>query len=94
MSKTVFETFRKINEYQINNLIKKEPDCWNGEVSFKKYSVTIEEILETKEIYAERLQKLWEECDNHHHYQPIKAAAAKLGIKLESTTYGIRRGNK
>lgn len=94
MSKVVFETFRKINEYNINDLTKKEPFCWNSEVNIKKYSVIIEEIPETKEVYAERLQKLWEECDNSHHHQPIKAEAVKLEIKLDSTTYGIRRGRK
>lgn len=43
--KTVFETFREID---INSL-KRDPDCFNRQVSVRKYKVTIEEIEDSVE---------------------------------------------
>jgi hypothetical protein len=77
--KIVLETFKSIGSYEIMNLTKNEPSCFNGLVSIKKYRITIEQINESNEVLAERLQKLWDECNNHHHVQPLRNAAESIG---------------
>lgn len=77
-----FETFRKIGSYEISNILKDKPSCFNVEVSFRKYKVTIEEVIEPQEVLAERLQTLWDECDNYHHWTPLKEAANSIGYVL------------
>lgn len=84
-----FETFRKIDTYEINGLTQKEPSCFNGDVRIHKYKVIVEPINESKEILAERLQKLWDECDNTHHWTPLKNAANRIGYELRGSA-----GNK
>ena len=80
--KTEIETFRDIRGWFLDNLIQKEPSCFNSILSIKKYRVTVEEIEEPKEVLIERLQKLWDECQNHHHWSVLKTAAKELGITL------------
>ena len=80
---TIIETFTNPERYWLRQLKNKEPSCFNGIVSVKKYRVTVEEIEEPKEVIAERLRKLWEECRNHRHWGPLKEAAKELGINLE-----------
>jgi hypothetical protein len=76
-----FETYRNImGNYYVSQLADKEPSAFNGIVRFRKYKVTIELIEEPQEVLAERLQKLWDECDNLHS---IKAAAASIGYILQ-----------
>jgi len=79
------ETFRKIGSWELSNLTNKEPSCFNRDVSFKKWKVTIEPIEEPIEVYQERLQKLWDECDNHHNWQPLKSAADSIGYTLSGS---------
>lgn len=76
------ETFRKIGGYSLTSLMDNKPSCFNGEVCVKRYKVTIEEIKEPDNIIHARLQKLWEESDNFHHYQPLQSAAKEHGCKL------------
>lgn len=59
-----------------------EPSSFNGDVRFRKYRITVEEIEEPNEVLAGRLQKLWDECDNYHHWTPLKEAAASIGYTL------------
>ncbi len=59
--KIVFETFQEIGSYEINNMTRDEPTCFNGYVRVKKYKVTIEEVHEPIDIIARRVQKLWDE---------------------------------
>lgn len=80
-----FETFRKIGAYEQSNLLKGDASCFNGNVSIRKYKVTIEPIEEPNEILAERLQKLWDECDNYHHYTPLQNAAKQIGYELQNS---------
>lgn len=80
-----FETFRKIGLYDINNIKKEKPSCFNSIVEFKKYKVTIEEVEESNDVLAERLQKLWDDCDNYHHWQSLKNAAESIGYKLNGS---------
>lgn len=81
------ETFRQIGDYELNgySFQNDKPSCHNGNVSIKRYRVTVEIIEEPIEVYHERLEKLWLECDNHHHWAPLQQAAASLnyGFKGE-----------
>lgn len=67
-----FETFRIIGSYESTSLKKDHISAFNGIVEVEKYKITIEKVIESKEVYTERLQKLWEECDNYHHWDPIR----------------------
>ena len=89
-SSTSFETFRSIGSYEIGNLTQKEPTSFNGDVRIKKYKITIEEVIEPQEGYEQRIQELWDKCDNMHHYTPIKNTAKKLGYELKGN-YGSKR---
>ncbi len=77
-----FETFRHIGNYEKNNLINNEPSCFNGDVRVTKFKVTIVELVEPKEIIEQRLQFLWDNCDNHHHWLPLKNKAKEIGYIL------------
>lgn len=77
------ETFKEIKGYWLNQLKKESPSCINSMVEVEKYKVTIEKIEEPKEVYQKRLQKLWDECDNHHHWRPLQATAKRLGVELK-----------
>lgn len=77
-----FETFRQIDGYWVSQMNQKEPSSFNGQVNVIRYKVTIEQVEEPKEVYQERLQKLWDECDNHHHWQPLRNKAKQLGVEL------------
>ena len=82
-----FETFQKPGSYEVGRMKDDNPSCFNGWVRVKKYKVTIEPIEESKDVYFERLNKMWRECDNHHHYQPLMATAARLGIELDRNEF-------
>jgi hypothetical protein len=77
-----FETFRRIGSYDETTMKRDEPSCFNSEVSILKYRVRVELIDEPVETYRERLQKLWNEEDNHHHYEPLQNMAKRFGVKL------------
>lgn len=87
----VIETFKELRGYWLNDLIKENPSCFNGMVDVEKYRVTIEKIEEPKEVYQERLQKLWDECDNHHHWNPLKATAKRLGVEIKGSAGSKRK---
>ncbi len=76
------ETFRKISQYELDRLTLREPYCFNNVVSIEKYRVVVEKIPETLTIYKERLQSLWEQSANHHHYESLLDKATELGIVL------------
>ena len=80
--KIVFETFRELGPYEVMNMVLDSPSCVNGEVRVKKYKVTIEEIEEPDSVIAERVKKLWDENENHHHYTPLKLMAKTVGLIL------------
>lgn len=79
-----FETFREVSDYTLTDLTWEFPSCFNGNVSVKKFKITIEEIEEPKEIIAERLQKLWDECSNWYYWDPLKYAAKKIEYELKN----------
>lgn len=58
-----------------------EPSAFNGDVKVRRYRITVERVSTDDEERA-AVQRLWEECDNHHHWGPLQAAAARLGVEL------------
>lgn len=78
-----FETFRKFDGYFVNMCTQEEPSCFNGMLEVRKYKITIEPVEEPVGVIAERIQKLWDFCDNSHHWQLLEAAAKQwfFGIK-------------
>lgn len=83
-----FETFRSLGHWERERLIKTEPSCFNSHVSIYKWLVKFERIEEPIEVLAERLRKLWRECDNPHHYGSLMSVAAELGVTLDSKELG------
>ncbi len=82
MDKASIETFRDPRGYWLNQVKKAEPSCFNGMVEVRKYRVTVELVDEPEEVIRERIQKLWDECENHHHWQPLKASGRRYGLEL------------
>lgn len=82
--KTV-ETFRQIGDYELKgySFNNDSPHCFNGIVSIKKYRITIEVVQEPIEVYQQRLEKLWTESDNHHHWHPLENAAKEIGYEFK-----------
>lgn len=64
------------------------PSCANGDVRIEKYRITIEKVEEPKEVYQERLVRLWRENErNWYHSDPMRYAAMKyLGITREEAS--------
>jgi len=84
------ETFRNIGSYDLNQLRQYDISCFNGIVRVVKYRVTVEKIEEPKEVYTERLQKLWDESDNYHDYESLINKAKQFGIELTGM-FGSKR---
>lgn len=82
MDKMSFETFREIGTYEVGQMKQEAPSCWNGIVRVEKYRVTLEKLEEPADVIRARLQKMWDECDNHHHRGPLMRAGLKHGIDL------------
>jgi hypothetical protein len=77
------ETFRNIGNYELMSLSQKTPSCFNGRLSILKYRVTVEQITESDEVIRARIQKLWDECDNHHHRSVLIQAGKEYGLELK-----------
>lgn len=84
-------TFRDPRGYGLDNLAKNEPFCWNGVVGVRRFRVSVEIVEEPNEVIIERIKKLWSECDNHHHWQPLQNAAAEFGLELNMDDCGKTR---
>lgn len=91
--KTV-ETFMDVGNYWLASIRKQEPSAFNGQVSFRKYRVTVEVIDEPNEVLAERLEKLWLECDNMHHWEPLRKAAESIGYTFKGERGSQRKKQK
>ena len=78
-----FETFREIDGHAKHQLIQDSPSCFNGMVRVRKYKVTVELIDEPIEVIHARIQKMWDECDNHHNREPLKVEAKKYDLELK-----------
>lgn len=77
----VFTTFRDPG-YAVRNAIQIAPSVWNGVVSVHQYVITVERMEEPLGVITARLQKLWDESDNHHHWGPLQDAAKRIGMEL------------
>jgi hypothetical protein len=88
-----FETFREIGSHEIGNMTSAGPSCFNGVVRFRRCRVRIDEIDEPKEVLAARIQALWDHTDNHHHWDPLRRAAAEIGYTLVGQ-HGSKRVQK
>ena len=84
MDKVVIETFKSFGTYELDNM-RRDMSCFNGFVSVVKHKVTIEEIPCSQQEMKDRIQLLWDKCDNYHHHGPLKSAAKKHGIVLEGS---------
>jgi hypothetical protein len=71
---------------------RKNPSAFNGRVEIVRYRITVEIVKEPAEEYHGRLQRLWDECDNHHHVGPLKSIAEIFGYELKGE-YGSKRGH-
>jgi hypothetical protein len=87
----VVETFREPSYFSLSGLVQREPDAFNGAVHVRRWRVTVELIEEPREVLFERLQKLWDECDNHHLWQPLRAAAERIGYSFTEHAGSKRR---
>lgn len=79
----IIDTFRRVGAWEEGTLRQNKPSVWNGVVYVEKYRVTITRVDEPKEVIHARLQELWDECDNHHHWDPLRVAAKKFGYELQ-----------
>ncbi len=86
-----FETFRKFGNYDVTSYTQKEPSCFNGNVNIHKYKITVEVIAEPIEVLEQRLQKLWDECNNSHNVEPLRNAAKEIGYVFPNNSYGTKR---
>jgi len=77
-----FETYRDIGVYEQVHLTQAEPSSFNGRVSVRRYRITVEEILESPGTIGTRIQALWDHCENHHHWAPLRAAAKEVCWEL------------
>lgn len=81
--RVVVETFRP-PLWEMERDVQKEPSAFNGNVRVEKYRITIEKIEEPIEVIHERLEKLWRECDNWHHWTPLENTAKRFGYTFKS----------
>ena len=86
----VIETFNPLESYVVNQLKQDKPSCWKGSVRVRLYRITVERVEESPEVIGQRIQDLWDACDNHHHVSPLRAAAKAIGLELKGT-YGTKR---
>ena len=86
-----FETYKKIEGYAARQLIRDEPSCFNGDVCVRKYKVSVDLVDEPLDVIQSRIQKMWDECDNSHHWGQLRAEAHNYGLTLSFDTQ--RRNN-
>ena len=90
---TTLETFLN-PEPLITHSVHREPYCFNGSACITRYRVTIEKVAEPNSVLAARIIKLWTESDNTHDMQPLKEAAAKIGLDLSGHQWASKRSRK
>lgn len=82
----MIETFVKPSDWELSNLRRLVPSCFNGIVSVRRYRITIEEIAEPDETIVSRITDLWNKTNNHHDWRPLQEAASKFGVTLTHNT--------
>lgn len=86
----MFTTFQD-PEFAVRRSVLIAPNVWNGEVHVRQYIVTIERMEEPKEVIRARLQKLFEESENHHEWGPLQGAAHSVGVELAGSPGAKRK---
>jgi hypothetical protein len=78
----------------LNHWAGNNPSAFNGIVQVEKFRVTVDRVEEPVEVIRERIAKLWAECENHHHWAPLHAKAAKYGMELhhQGRTWTLKDG--
>lgn len=71
--------------------IRLTPMAMNGGVNVRKFKVTIEMIDEPIEVIQNRIQDLWDKCDNYNNCTPLKNEAKKYGYDLKGDAGNKRR---
>jgi hypothetical protein len=88
-----FDTFQWLDGYRESQMRQDEPYVWNGMVGVRKFRITVEPVDEPVDVLRQRVQDLWDKCDNHHNWQPLQAVATSLGMgRLEKTPNAGREG--
>ena len=85
------ETFRDVSGYSLQQWKQDTPSSFNGIVSVRKYRITVEEIDEPTEVIADRIRMLWRQCNNHYHWRPLEATAARYGVTLDDKQRGVEK---
>lgn len=68
------------------------PFVWNGIVTVDRYRVTVERIVEPREVLLARLDALYCATDNHHHWTALEGAAGhRFGVSLHSNDVRLAR---
>lgn len=70
-----------------------EPRCFNGSVYVRRYRLRYELIDEPKEVVIARIRKLWDSSENYHDAEPLRTAAAELGVDTYADGW-LSLGNK
>lgn len=78
------DTFYEMDDYSLNKLIVENPSVGNFDVHINKFKITVELIEEPKEVIEERLQKLWDDCKNHHHKALLLKKAKEINYQFKS----------
>jgi hypothetical protein len=86
-----FDFFGAPSYFDLMQYEGKSPSCFNGNVKVERYRVTFERVDEPDDLVRERLVALWRASDNHHHVGPLRAKAAKYGLKLDMNDWGKDR---
>ena len=93
ITKQTFTTFRPFGYYEQSNLTQDTPSCFNGMCRVVLYKITVERIEEPKEVIHARIQKLWDESNNHHDYEALQATAKTHGYTLQGERGKNRRSH-
>lgn len=69
--------------------VEDQPRVFNGELSLRKFRITVEVINEPIDVLRDRLRKLWRESEPNIHARPVMHQAAReLGIELDAQGQG------
>lgn len=79
----IFETFKEIGTWESIGWVDSEPSAFNGWVRVERYRITVEKIEEPIEVIHQRLEQLWLECDNWHHWEPLLNKARQFNYSFK-----------
>ena len=78
MKKIEVITFRNMTDsYNVNNIKKDEPSAVNF-LSYRKYKVTIEEVIEPKSVLIDRLKSMITPITGYNKKSMIKTEIKRL----------------